>query len=848
MVGIKVNAKPWSKKTWEDVVSIDVTYRDKERSWPLVHIWRRTKSGKTKVEDKDSFPSYFYIPKSEESTLKSSNVNPDSIEYPNIRSIDGQELIKLNYQKFNYEQLKTLREVFNITYEDDVKYKLRYMIDNDIKFAVDRRICFFDIENNMSLDTINTPEKILSIAAYDNFSKNSFCFVLDPIVNARVVKEQRSENVFVLRYKDETSMLNDFISYIKSHNFDIITAYNLNAFDWPYLINRMKKLGVSYRDMSDTGNCYVFIDEEDQTMNRVYCGGRELIDYYILIKKYYDEDKPEDYKLDTVAEKILGIKKIDYPYDHVGELYKEDIELFIDYNLQDVVIIKELDEKVKFISAYLVSLQQLIPMPLQPIIDNSVALDFYILKTYNGKVVFPSKRKKERVAFPGAITGKLVINKKGEIVSEPPEKKMFSNIAVFDFSALYPNIFKTFNISPETITIPGDPDSITIGDVAFMQGKQGLLPGLVDGIIKLRKKYQDELETMSPNNPNYVIYHNIQYAIKRVNNSLYGACSYPGFRLFDIRVARAITELGQKMIKESFKYTSLELKYNVIYSDTDSIFVELKCDMDDKEATVKEIESLELEINKHIEEIVLGMGSQENFLVMDAEKRFRKLIFLGVKKIYLGTSDFWKGKFLEKNKYLIKGFALVRREMPNPIKDLIRKIIYGFLDGNNSDDIKKVYHEGVKNLKGMTPHQLAWTKGINKNITEYTKTTPQHIKAAMLAKKELGIDFLKGDYPKMMYINPPIKISHIYTNKILSCDCIAFKRDTVLPEKIMKMIDYDRLLSSFVHNKLEMFFGVEGIEMEKVVQTGTTLLSFFEGGNISRNMIDDVNKTIEEGI
>jgi hypothetical protein len=118
----------------------------------------------------------------------------------------------------------------------------------------------------------------------------------------------------------------------------------------------------------------------------------------------------------------------------------------------------------------------------------------------------------------------------------------------------------------------------------------------------------------------------------------------------------------------------------------------------------------------------------------------------------------------------------------------------------------------------------------------------------MLAKKELGIDFLKGDYPKMMYINPPIKISHIYTNKILSCDCIAFKRDTVLPEKIMKMIDYDRLLSSFVHNKLEMFFGVEGIEMEKVVQTGTTLLSFFEGGNISRNMIDDVNKTIEEGI
>jgi DNA polymerase, archaea type len=1241
MVGIKVNPKEWKRKSWDNVVSIDITYRDRERTWPLVHIWRRTKSGKSKIEDKDSFPSYFYIPKSEENTLKTSNANPDTIEYPKIKSMDGEELIKLNYQKFSWDQIRGMRDIFKKTYEDDVKYNLRYLLDNDIKFSTDRRICFFDIENDMSLDIVNTPKKILSIATYDNYSKNLFCFVLDPKIKCRVKKEERGENSYVLRYKEEKAMLMDFISYIKLYDFDIITAYNLNAFDWPYLINRMKKVGITYRDLSETGNCYVFVNEDDPTMNRIYCGGRELIDYYILIKKYYDEDKPEDYKLDTVAEKILNIKKIDYPYDHVGELYREDIELFIDYNIQDVIIIKDLDEKVKFISAYLISLQQLIPMPLQPIIDNSVALDFYILKTYNGKVVFPSKIKKERVKFEGAITGKLVIESNGEVVSVPPEKKMFSNIAVFDFSALYPNIFKTFNISPETITIPGDSDSITIEDVAFMQGRQGLLPGLVDGIIKLRKKYQDELETMSPNNPNYIIYHNIQYAIKRVNNcfsgdteiltregiknikdinigdevysinpntlnleikkvkfkfkekapkemyhfksshcdllvtgdhrmlirrnnnrennirfikardfksndnipmhrkmnldikdeninlaslinlnnyeivikskeqqritmkflkrlnikykrhnhrhlrvfcnvdeiemlydygydiylknkrskncsfskpivnrkifssfmgwyisegsyyksirkvyndtvrgeydkisisqeesvysewiyeilknlgvkinitkkgfsfcsglymelcsqcgksysknipdfiyneldkkeffsslylgdgtskrglystvskrlrdqvlmlslelgyvcrcrneilkngnviyritltkqkniyfksgvkkipfnedyvycitvednhtvyagrngkflwcgqSLYGACSFPGFRLFDIRVAKAITKIGQKMIKESFKYTSQELNYNVIYSDTDSIFVELKCDVNDKEKTVEEINYIEKEVNKHIEDVVLEMGSQKNYLVMDAEKRFKKLIFLGVKKIYLGTADYWKGKFLDKNKYVIKGFALVRREMPDPIKNIVRKIIYSFLDGKNYLEIKPFYQEGARTLRNMSPHQLAWTKGINKNISEYIKMTPQHIKATMLSKKELGIDFYKGDYPKLIYIKPAIKIPHTFKDMILSCDCIAFKRDTIIPDKILSMIDYDRVLDSFLNKKLEMFFGVEGLEMEKVIQDENNLLSYFNN-NVSTDMIDRIKS--EEGI
>jgi len=245
---------------------------------------------------------------------------------------------------------------------------------------------------------------------------------------------------------------------------------------------------------------------------------------------------------------------------------------------------------------------------------------------------------------------------------------------------------------------------------------------------------------------------------------------------------------------------------------------------------------LENYINKKVEEKVNNMKSNKNYLVMDFEKRFTSLVFLGVKKRYLGMSDYWKGKWLDEEKFVIKGYDLVRREMAAPVKIIIKKIIRMFLDGEPVEDIKKYYKQSVNEIKNMTVHEIAWSKGLGKNIDEYIKVMPQHIKGCYAAQQYLGITFKKSDSPKLMYVKSlPIEIK----GRAITSEVIAFERDTVLPESILSKIDYTRYIESFITKKLGDFVGVEGIDMGLVLNENETTLDDFI--NIRNEIIGETN-------
>ena len=827
MVGIK--DKTWKKKTWKDVVSVDVRYKDKERSRPVFCVWRRTGVGKLKYEEQDIFPSYFYIPIENKNEINDmlTSLKPESIEYPEAKTLDERKVIKLNYEQITKNQYSEIKGFFTKTFESDLKVNncWRYLLDNNVEFTSERRICYFDIETDMSVDVKNTPEAILSIAVYDSMTKTKGVLILDEKINTNKKLEfNKEKKSFVMRYNTEIGLLNGFLEYIKKHDPDIMTAYNLIAFDFPYLLNRMRKLNVNYRELSEINECWAIVNEEDHLNNHIKCAGRELLDMYILLKKLYDEDKPEDWKLDSVGEKIVGMKKVDHEYRNLSELYEKDMDKFIEYNLRDVDIMVAIEEKVELITQYLISLQKLIPMPLSQITDNSVALDFYILKTYNGKKIFPSKVKREKEKFLGAITGRLEVDKDGKVTSHAPYKKMYHNVGVLDFSSMYSNIIRTFNISPETLTMPGDVDSITMDNNTFSQVKEGILPSLLTNILKLRNKYKEKLNEMSPNDPEYSVIYNLQNGIKKFANSCYGSLAYSGFRLFNVQVAKTITFMGQELIKKVFVYLLYTMKYENVLSDTDSVFVQLKCNINNKEATEKELVMIEEKINKMIDEYTIGLGSNKNYMKMDFEKRFTTLITLGVKKRYIGMTDYWKGIWLNEQKFLVKGFDLVRRTMSPMIKEIIKKIIKMILDNESFENIKKYYVSSLKKVREANISDIAWTVSIGKNISEYTKTLPQHIKGAIVAKQLLDLDFQKGDSPKMMYVND-IQFTKPNGDTAMS-DVISFTRNTVLPVTIKNKIDRERFIQSFIIKKLEPFVGVEGIEIGKLFRKNTTLNDF----------------------
>jgi DNA polymerase elongation subunit (family B) len=823
------NRNPWKKKKWENVVSIGVRYLDKERRRPEVCIWRRTETGKSMMIDRDLFPSYFYIPYDNLKELGElpETLFPDSYEVPEILSLDRKKVLKLVYGELSKDEFRMVREVFSTTYESDVKYDWRYLLDNDVTFTTNRRICYFDLETDMSIDVKNTPAKILSIAVLDSFTNRAGILLLDETRHTPKMTNLETGE-FIISYPTEKEMLESFIEYLDTHNPDILTAYNLVAFDFPYLVNRMKKIGVDWRKLSEIGSVYVIIAEEDNFSNKVHCAGRELMDYYLFIKKLYDEDKPDDYRLDTVAQHICGINKIEYKskYKDIKEMYEKDKELFIKYNLQDVIILRELEKKVGFILKYFVSLQQLIPMPLASLKDNSVVLDFYILKNYNGKIVFPSKKKRDHETFKAALTGKLIVDEHGEIVSSPPDKKIFRNVGVVDFSAMYPNILKTFNISPETIIeddlLLEEGNYVEIEGIKFDLTRPGIIPSLVNGLIELRKKYQKILETLSPNDPQYPIYYNLQYGVKRLNNSFFGAAGYSGFRLFDVRVSKSITAFGRELIKESYKHINYTLGYETIYFDTDSAFILLK-EAASKEQIEGEISAIEQSINEMIDKHVMSKGVEHNYMSMDFEKRFSSLIFMGVKKRYIGFADLWKGKWLDKQKFVVKGFDLVRRDMPHAVKEMISTIIKMFLGGIPDEEIKKYYISEIKKITSQSIYELAWSKGITKPFSEY-KNLAQHIGACVASHQNYGFNFRVGDYPKLMYVKPGIKFTHNGKDRITPV--LAFQSDSDIPEDVLKRIDYNKYIDSFIIKKLEVFFDVEGMNIKDILQHQDTLESY----------------------
>jgi len=232
---------------------------------------------------------------------------------------------------------------------------------------------------------------------------------------------------------------------------------------------------------------------------------------------------------------------------------------------------------------------------------------------------------------------------------------------------------------------------------------------------------------------------------------------------------------------------------------------------------------LDKEINDDVEKYAFELGTEKNYLEMDCEKKFTKLVFLGVKKRYIGYADFWKGKFVSKPILIVKGLDLVRRELSPRLKVIIKDIIVMFLEGKDKHDIKKYYNDAISTIRSTPIHELAWAKGLSKDMNDYTKVLPQHVKGCWTSKQYLGIDFMKNDSPRLMYIKPlPVTVG----KKIIYSDVIAFNMDTEIPKKILDRIDYDRFIQSFIVNKLDDFCGVKGMDMDFVINENTTIFDF----------------------
>jgi len=471
--------------------------------------------------------------------------------------------------------------------------------DNDTPSVTHREV-FFDIEieigGALTQDYIKSaPKPVTSIAYWDKQLDEWEIIILD---KTGEIKEELRENKRITPVKRETDLLSIFLDRMDAIQPDILVGYNSDFFDIPYLYYRIKNtLGNRYANRISPINIVeeCFWDEDMP----IRIAGVTSLDYMRLHKKYSFKDEPS-YKLDALGEKYVDQKKIEYE-GSLDRLFREDKEKFIEYNFVDVLILKKLDEKFKYID-----------------LTKNLA--------HKGKVLYEEVYQSSRI-HDGAISSWLISN--GIIPpnkdANPLTKKNYAGGYLFcprtgiykymfdeDLTSLYPSIIMSLNIGKETYVgrvldlmddrnnhlglndlekiLAEDPEktlpvespqrnqkyipvkdivdkiktnnlAITANGVMFRTDRKSVLSIILDKWFQERVEYKGLMKKAykSGNKKEGELNHLKQYTMKILLNSLYGATALASFRYGNVILSEGITLTGQRIIQESALFANTHM-------------------------------------------------------------------------------------------------------------------------------------------------------------------------------------------------------------------------------------------------------------------------------------------------
>lgn len=600
----------------------------------------------------------------------------------------------------------------------------------------------------------------------------------------------------------EYHLIMQFLNCWEAIDLDIVTGWNIEFFDIPYLVNRIKVL---FDDKhAKRLSPWRILDEKmvefKGKQNQSYSpAGISVLDYYQLYRKFTFGNQ-ESYKLDYIAQIELGEKKIDYSeYGNLLELYKKNYQKFIEYNIYDCVLVEKLDDKLKFIEqvmaiAYDAKVNYNDTMttvrPWDVIIHN------YLLER---NIVIPQFKKQPEY---DSLVGGYV---------KEPKIGLSKWVVSFDLNSLYPHLIMQYNISPETFVkrteLPSI-DYLLVGSWEYRDGsvsyaangctyrrdKQGFLPELMEKMYNDRTKYKKMMieakqryeKTKSFEDEKLVArYHNMQMAKKIQLNSAYGALGNQYFRWFNFNHAEAITMSGQLSIRwverKMNEFMNKVLKTNgvdyVIASDTDSIYVTMER-MVDNIATENELvivqaidqfceNIIQPNLDKWYQELADMMNAYQQKMQMKRETIANKGIWRG-KKMYILNAWNVEGVQYDKPKLKLQGIEAVRSSTPHACRENIKKALEIIMN-KDEEEMQKFIAAFREEFINLPFEQVAFPRGVKgmgkykeKHSFNYIKGTPIQVKGAIIFNKllhEKGIKNIPpiqdGDKIKFAYLKEP---------------------------------------------------------------------------------------------
>jgi len=729
--------------------------------------------------------------------------------------------------------------------------------EDEIKFDISKiKLVTLDIEvasEEGFPDVESCSEEILAITIQDYSTKKIITWGSKPFKNTR-------DDVTYHHCPNEYELLNNFIHYWMVDVPDVITGWNIQFYDIPYICKRLNRvLGEKLmKRMSNWGlvtEGEVFINGRKHTTFDV--GGLTQLDYLDLYKKFTYKAQ-ESYRLDYIAEVELGQKKLDHSeFDTFKDFYTQGWQKFIEYNIVDVELVDRLEDKMK-----------LIELALTMAYDAKVnyADVFYQVRMWDN-IIYNYLKKRDIVIPPKNKSQK---NEKyaGAYVKEPKPGK-YDWVVNFDLNSLYPHLIMEFNISPETLVDEKHP-TITVDKILnqeltfemysdyavcangamFRKDVRGFLPELMEKMYQdrvifknkmIEAKKQYEKNKTKELEKEIARCNNIQMAKKISLNSAYGAIGNQYFRYYKLENAEAITLSGQVAIRwiesKMNAYLNKLLKTDdidyVIASDTDSIYLNMgplvETVYKGREKTTQGIVSFldkicKVELEKYIEgcyqELASYVNAYDQKMQMKRENIADRGIWTAKKRYILNVWDS-EGVRYEEPKLKMMGIEAVKSSTPAPCRKMIKDALKLMMSGTENEVIDFI-ENSRKQFKQLSPEQIAFPRTASdvqkyqSSSSIYAKGTPVHIRGALLFNHYIKEKKLTNKYS---LINNGEKVKFIYLKKPNSIheNIISFIQEFPKELNLDKYIDYDLQFEKSFVEPLKIILDSIGWNVEKTV-------------------------------